>query len=238
MSCSDTLGWLDAYVDGELDAVHGVEVDRHLEGCERCRARVARTRAVSGAVRGARLYRRAPAELGSRLGASVRRPLRLGERRWARYLAVAALIACLVGIGVLTLRRPSTVVREVVDAHVRSLLAAHLLDVPTSDRHTVKPWFNGKLEYAVDVPDPSAQGFPLVGGRLDYVDGRRVAALVYRRRQHVINVFVWPCDDSGAGRRTMQGYHVLHWSRDGRCWWVVSDLAEEELEEFGRLIGR
>jgi len=124
--------------------------------------------------------------------------------------------------------------RELVASHVRSLMANHLVDVPSSDRHTVKPWFAGKLDYAPEVAPPP--GFELVGGRLDYIGERAVAALVYRRRQHMINVFTWPATAREQRLRivSLQGYNLAHWVREGTEWWAVSDLNGTELEELAR----
>ena len=132
----------------------------------------------------------------------------------------------------------AAIAKEVASAHVRSLLADHLMDGPSSDRHTVKPWFTGKLDFAPEVQDLAASGFALVGGRLDFIDGRTVAALVYRHGRHTVNVFTWPAagSDVSPRRESVQGFNVLHWVRRGMNWWAVSDLSADELAELARLL--
>ena len=125
---------------------------------------------------------------------------------------------------------------NIVSSHVRSLAGTHLLDVPSSDQHTVKPWFNGKLDFSPNVKDPAADGFPLTGGRLEYLDGHPVAALVFERRKHIINLFTWPSSGSEGGSQfTRNGYHMIQWTQAGMTYWAVSDLNEAELRQFVEL---
>jgi anti-sigma factor RsiW len=241
---------LHAYHDGELDLVRALEVESHLHDCPACsRAhqeigslRVTLTAAPS-------LYHRAPPGLSEQVRYSLRAagPSRRFTRFPRRWLGVAAMIA-LAALGAWGLGRglsaPSAEERladEVIAGHVRSTLVAHLTDVASSDRHTVKPWFSGKLDFAPPVSDLAAEGFPLVGGRLDYLDRRPVAALVYRRRDHVINLFVWPAardTDARPRELTRQGYNVVRWSRGGLEFWAVSDLDGRELRDFAGAVGR
>ncbi len=244
MDCTEVRRLIDAYVDGELDLVRHTEIDSHLEQCAGCRARVEARRAVQSTVREAAPYFRAPQTLGLR----VRQ--RVGVRPSSTWRAVvvpalaAGLILCLGSAVVWLLRtRPAEndlLARDIVSSHIRSLMPGHLADVPSSDQHTVKPWFDGRADFSPPVPDLASQGFPLVGGRLDYVDGQTVAALVYRRRQHVINVFVWPsASPSGIEElRPRHGYNLFRWAAGGNAFWAISDLNSGELRQFVDLFRR
>ena len=245
MDCSDVRNLLNPFMDGELDLVKTLDVERHLEECPACSQARDGHQSLRAAISRSSLYHEAPALLRKRIqaslpGAGKRKPTLPGiPRRW---LAVAAALVLLVFSGwglVRLLSSPSAqdrLVEEVVSSHVRSsLLASHWTDVASSDQHTVKPWFTGKLDFSPPVKDLASKGFPLVGGRLDYLDKRPVAALVYERRKHVINLFVWPsANDAEADPKmaTRQGYHVFHWVRSGLTYWAVSDLNSEELGDF------
>jgi anti-sigma factor RsiW len=239
---------LHAYVDGELDLAHVLEVEQHLHGCPACARACDEVRELRAALRNSLRRFQPPESLANRVRAALRQQdqgRRPAVRHW-RLAALAASVVVLV-LGMASLAYiwsgPSArnrLVQEVIDSHIRAQLAGHLLDVASSDRHTVKPWFQGKLDFAPTVRDLSDEGFSLVGGRLDYVNGRPVAALVYRRRQHVINLLCWPAQAWEADRRTRsetrQGYHLVSWRRQGMNWWAVSDLNAGELAEFARLV--
>jgi anti-sigma factor (TIGR02949 family) len=242
IDCAHALEQLDAYQDGELDSSHAAALERHLAACPDC----ARTRAtqaeLSQAVRALAPYHFAPARLRAQVESLVRPPARgmrdVSLRLWQLLGLVAASAAlsatCVLMVPRLATREPEAALVALVDAHARSLMENHLLDVVSTDRHTVKPWFAGRLDYAPPVRDLQAAGFTLAGGRVDYVDGRRVAALVYVRRQHRINVFVWPAGNARIPRApaTVNGFHALGWKADGMLFWAVSDLNVAELQEL------
>ncbi len=248
MNCEQARTLLTAYIDAELDLVHSLDIEKHIEACPECRRAVENQRTLRAAIQQASLYYEPSATLDSRIQNALRgttQPQRLPKRgRW-QWIAIAAavlLATFFVGRWPLGLR-PSAdnlVAQEILDSHLRSLLPGHLTDVPSSDRHTVKPWFNGRTDFSPPVDDFAAQGFPLIGGRLDSISGRTVAALVYQRRQHSINVFVWPTPGAPDGAEPViarQGYNLIHRTRAGLSYWLASDLNADELQTLAGLLG-
>ena len=249
MNCAESEVLLHALIDGELDAGHAREVEAHAAGCSTCAERFASFRAMHEAMSGASLKEAAPAQLRSRIEASLATPakpnaavqrfFRPSRRRFfggfAFGSALSAAVAASLVLAVMRDNQQQTIADEVVSAHIRSLQAGHLMDVETSDQHTVKPWFNGRVDVAPPVVDLTAEGFTLLGGRLDYINGEPVAAIVYQRRKHLINLFVAQrlgARHNGALSEAIQGYNVRHWTQDGLDFWAVSDLAGDELDEF------
>jgi anti-sigma factor RsiW len=236
---------LHGYADGELDLLSTREIEKHLRSCDECRRAEEQTRALRDMITSNALGYRAPAHLRKKIRAALRHEAKATERNlspWFAFAIGAAIAAMLLGAFVfqtLHTSRGSSIVNEVVANHVRSLLATHLVDVASSDQHTVKPWFDGKIDFAPDVHDFSANGFPLVGGRLDYLGGTTVVALVYQRNKHPINVFIMPAtrgNDSSPALSTRRGYNILHWRRHGMEYWAISDLNETELRQFTALL--
>ena len=242
MTCDEAEILLHALIDGELDAGHAREVEKHVAGCPRCAAALQR---LSRDEQGDRRSRRCATRRRSSC-AGVSRPRcrnraqapsrRAVLRGFAMGSAVSAMAAT--GLVAIVLRNDDVerIQSEVVSAHLRSLQAGHLTDVISTDQHTVKPWFNGKLDVSPPVIDLTAQGFTLIGGRLDYVDARAIGAVVYRRRQHVINLFVAQTANTerrAAKIETVQGFNIRHWSDRGLNYWAVSDLGKDELADFG-----
>jgi anti-sigma factor RsiW len=249
VDCRETQALIHGYLDGELDLVTSLEVETHLQGCPGCAHAHTGLQAVRAAVKRSAPYFQTPPGLAGRVRSSLRRASRTdgaARLRPARRLAAAAALAAVLATGWWLARgRPGRsddafLTRELAASHVRSqMLASHRFDVASMDPHTVKPWFEGKLDFSPPVKDLAGQGFPLVGGRLDYLHNRPVAALVYQRRKHTINLFVWPSspgDEAAPGRARIQGFHMLRFSGSGMTFWAVSDLNEGELQEFVRLI--
>jgi len=240
MTCDEAEILLHALIDGELDAGHAREVENHIKDCPRCAAELAAYREMSKAVAGADLRFASPLGLRRRIEASLPQTKVPSRRAVLRGFAMGSAASAIAATGLVAviLRNDDAqrIEAEVVSAHLRSLQAGHLTDVLSTDQHTVKPWFNGKLEVSPPVVDLTAQGFTLIGGRLDYVDARAIAAIVYRRRAHVINLFVAQTastERQPAKLDTIQGFNIRRWSDAGLNYWAVSDLAKDELAEFG-----
>jgi len=247
MTCDEAKILLHALIDGELDAGHAYEVETHIAGCASCAADAAAYRQMHEAIGNADLSYSAPSSLRQRIdnalpkAATPSNVTPLASRRsllrgFAMGSAVSALAAT--GLVAIVLRNDDQklVESEIVSAHLRSLQPGHLIDVLSADQHTVKPWFNGKLDVSPPVIDLTAQGFTLIGGRLDYIDARAIGAVVYKRRAHIINLFV--AQTSTTERRlakmeTIQGFNIRRWSDRGLNYWAVSDIGADELAEFG-----
>lgn len=260
MSCKLTNRFVPGYLDGELDLSRTIEMETHLQVCAECARELATLQAMRAALQRNSLAYAAPQALRERIQSSLRAsapspasaPVEAPERasswnafqflRWAGAFAVLVLCAVVAWQLLPGFRGPANeqqLAAEVLTSHVRSLEANHLMDVVSTDQHTVKPWFDGKLDFSPPVEDLASDGFPLVGGRLDYLEGRQVAALVYQRRKHFINVFVWPVAAGSGSTQILapqQGYNMTRWSRGGFQFWAVSDVSAVDLAEFVRLL--
>jgi anti-sigma factor RsiW len=235
MDCRDARELLHAYADNELDALGSRELESHLHECNACERAFSADQAVKKAVANVALLRPAPGLLKERVAAAMKPP-KAPRTHW-NILAIAALLMVAAGVAILlprVLTRSGNALDadEALASHLRSMQNDnHLMDVQSTDQHTVKPWFDGRLDFAPPVRDLKDQGFPLAGGRTDYLHDRPVAALVYRRNKHIINVFIWP-GESGESTAEKQGYNLLHWSDGGMTVWAVSDLNAGELGHF------
>jgi anti-sigma factor RsiW len=244
MNCDDARRLIAAYSDGELDLVRSLDVEEHLRGCDSCALARENLRALKQAAHSA--YFRAPDDLRENVLAAVRAAdripqnvmVRRASRSWITAglgLAAGILLGFFVGQNLYRQSREQTLLAELTDSHVRSLIGTHLTDVISSDQHTVRPWFEGKLDFAPPVEDLSGQGFPLVGARVEYIDGRAVAALVYERRKHFINLFVWPAEAGSQEvkeEKPQRGYNIIRWRAAGMNYSAVSEIAEDDLRKF------
>jgi len=268
MTCDEAIKLMDGYLDGELDPITSQTIEQHLRECGRCDQAYKTQGSLIRAIGNATPYFKAPAELRERIQSSLRKettgqPVRNGVRgaqvlsykrereprsilseapwNWLGLAAALFFAAIIIFNVVPRLQRPGAdqfLETQLIASHVRSLMANHLADVASSDQHTVKPWLDAKLDFAPPVVDLSSEGFPLVGGRLDYLDNRPVAALIYQRRKHFINFFVWPAGADAARSTkamTREGYQLLHWKDSDFNYWAVSDVNEKELQEFKQL---
>jgi mycothiol system anti-sigma-R factor len=249
VSCELARTNLHGYLDGELDAARAAEFERHLETCRECNAALSAGESLRSTMQHSGLYERAPESLRQKVLADLKKasvtevPRRVSPV--VQWLAAAAAVLLLVGASWLAFpssRRdtPSGEVTsaELIDAHIRSLQPGHLTDVLSTDQHTVKPWFDGKLDFIPPVKDYADEGFPLVGGRLDVLSGRSVAVLVYGRRKHIINVFTWPTKEADLPLHPSsvhQGYQWVHWRHQGMEYCAVSDVSAPDLHELAQL---
>ena len=265
MNCEEATKLMDGYLDGELDPITNQTIEQHLRECQKCDEAYKTHSALIRSIGNATPYYKAPSGLRERIQSSLRdeiteRPMRnvvrdsqvlfrrgqpelrtiLSGTPW-NWLALAASIVLVAIIAVNLvprLRRPGAdqfLATQLISSHARSLMANHLTDVASSDQHTVKPWLDAKLDFAPPVVDLASEGFPLIGGRLDYLDNRPVAALVYERRKHFINLFIWPAaSDAASASKTItrQGYQLLHWADSDFNYWAVSDVNISDLQTF------
>jgi anti-sigma factor RsiW len=240
MNCAFKNRLLQGYVDGELDVVHSLEVESHMETCEECRTAYRFALDQRAALADPSFQYKPSTAALKRIDQAISREANpASSRRKPFGYAVAAVLAVLLPFLWLQLNPADPLPAAIVDAHIRSLQANHLEDVISTDQHTVKPWFNGKLDYSPPVTDLAQQGFPLIGGRLDYLSNRPVAALVYHRAKHIINVFVWPTDKGNTDLtqiKARNGYNVYHWQSKQMTWWATSDLNPGELRIFCELL--
>jgi len=242
MRCDEVQPRLGSYIDGELADDERAPLLDHLADCPQCGPEAAALARLRDGIRQAAPIYRAPAALRARVRAALRAETAANTRTVrpaSGWLAYAASILLAVGVGsggtllITGEQQQDTVARELIDSHLRSLLAGHLTDVASSDRHTVKPWFAGRSEVSPPAVDLAGEGFPLVGGRLDVIGGKPIPALVYRRREHVINLFALPLSRGDLGTSlTRRGYTLRHWNEGDLGFWAVSDAAPSELAEF------
>jgi anti-sigma factor RsiW len=249
MNCQESRELIHAYSDGELDLVRSVEVEKHVGHCENCAQDYNNLRTLRSAIGSSEMYFKSPPGLRNRVRSAIRAEEKSADApgpliswvwlKWGFSLAGTALTACVVTAVLLTASADDRLADEIAAGHARSLMADHLFDVPSADPHTVKPWIDRKLDFAPPVVDLKEHGFPLVGGRLDYQVSRPVAALVYQRQQHVINLFIWPAANTAAVEEKTfirRGYNLIHWTAAGMTFWAVSDLNRNELHDFEQLI--
>ncbi len=238
-ACTDRELLLGGLVDGELDAANIALVEAHVARCEGCREELERLEAVRNLIRSDGVRHTTPQALRQRIADLPEiSPRRANANRLPSWLApgvVGALAAALAIVALPGAGDEAMIDQQLVSSHVRSLQPGHLTDVQTTNQHIVKPWFNGKVDFAPPVPELADQGFPLAGGRLDSIGGKTVAAIVYRRRLHTVNLFVWPAKPSAARSSVEDGFAIAEWSEGGLYFAAVSDIPPQELRQFERI---
>ncbi|MBS1840379.1 MAG: anti-sigma factor [Acidobacteria bacterium] len=249
MTCEENRTILHAYLDGELDAPRSAEFEKHLENCAACVRALEAQETLRSKIRHADLYEPLPNDLESKIRRQLREASAPVPKRFVwQWLAAAAAVLFFAGISWRYLPKfgadsglsASAFASEIVDAHIRALQPGHLTDVASTDQHTVKPWFDGRIAFAPPVKDFAEEGFPLIGGRLDVLQGENVAALVYGRRKHFINVFVWPERAGEAEQYTgsKNGYNWISWKQGELRLCAVSDTNRDDLNALKDLISR
>jgi anti-sigma factor RsiW len=244
-SCKDFRILLHGYVDGELGVSETLDLERHLASCGSCAQEMKSLQSLKSAVKIPSLYYEMPKGLNQKIRSAIEKEHPSSFPFWQRLLAFqkTLALAAAVFIGVCSFEFGATVSRrggsqgtyqELISEHVRSLQAGHLMDVISTDQHTVKPWFTGKLDFSPKVKDLKDQDFPLIGGRLDYLNNRTVAAIIYRRHGHIINLFTWPeqLENQAPRSETHQGFNLIQWTENGMEYRVISDLNSAELQQF------
>ncbi|MGB8356763.1 MAG: anti-sigma factor [Chthoniobacteraceae bacterium] len=250
MNCKEIQNLLHAYGDGELDVMTSLEVEKHIQTCAQCKRTLENQIVLGKAVATSAPYFKMPSDLRESILHSARQAVQAEQPRITRHrwqwnpLATGLAMAASLVLGfflAMQFQQHSArdlLVGELASSHVRSLLATHLIDVVSTDQHTVKPWFDGKLDFAPPVNDLAAQGYSLEGGRLDYIGGRTVAVLIYKKQKHFINIFIWPSSGSGEELQlaAKNGYNLVNWNHSGMTFWAVSDMNQKDLMEFSGLI--
>jgi anti-sigma factor RsiW len=249
MGCELRESVLHGYLDGELDAARAADFERHLISCAECVLALEAQEKLRASIQAAALYERAPGSVRRKVQGELGKSLKATSPTWtwSTWGWVAAAAALLLASVTTWEMLPGLRARggaddklaaAIIDAHLRSLQPGHLMDVPSSDQHTVKPWFDGKVDFAPSVRDFAEQGFPLQGGRLDVIRGRSVAVLVYGRRKHIINVFIWPTTDKDTRPRhgSDVGYQWINWIKNGMETFAVSDVNAADLNELQQLL--
>jgi anti-sigma factor RsiW len=250
------IGSLSGLLDNAFGPLARLRLSRHVAGCDDCAGKLEELRAMQAAIRTNLPYHRAPPDLAARIGAALEREARpavpvASRRPWLRWpafgMAGTGLAGALAGVALTVLvvggqsGGQSDMMQGVIGSHIRSMQADHLTDVPTSDQHTVKPWLSARLDVSPPVRDLKDEGFPLVGGRLDYVDGHQAAVVVYRRAKHVINLFAWASPgsaDEAFHAESRQGFNLVTWRHDGITYYAVSDVEGEQLSQFAHLVAQ
>jgi anti-sigma factor RsiW len=248
MHCDEAQQLISASIDGEVSNASAHELREHMAACAACASVQTDFRRLSQQLKSAG-REILPARLESRVRLALTKAAgepgvnALGGRPWLRQLAAMAAVCLIAVFGTFIATRyfdgEARIERDVLSAHLRSLLQDRPIQVASGDPHSVKPWFNGRVEFSPEVKDPSAEGFPLVGARLDYIDGRRVAVLVYKRRDHVVNVFVWPSNNPNQvppRLASVNGINLLTWRQNGLTYWATSDLNGSELQQLRALL--